>query len=176
MSSSSTFSDKTILKQALKDSFIKLDPRVQYRNPVMLITWIGALVVTCVTVQRIAQGTSFGFELQLALWLWFTVLFANFSEALAEGRGKAQAESMKKTRSHTMARKLVNGSEQSVVSLTLRKGDDVVCETGDVIPGDGEIINGIATVDESAITESLLPSCAKPVGIAVRSQGNSCDQ
>ncbi|WP_413944637.1 potassium-transporting ATPase subunit KdpB [Bdellovibrio sp. HCB-162] len=157
MSSSSTFSDKSIVKQAFKDSFVKLDPRVQYKNPVMMITWLGALVVTLVVIQRMTSGNSFSFELQLALWLWFTVLFANFSEALAEGRGKAQAESMKKTRSHTMARKLLNGKEESIVSLSLRKGDSVVCEAGDVIPGDGEIIEGIATVDESAITGESAP-------------------
>ncbi|MEK2645290.1 potassium-transporting ATPase subunit KdpB [Bdellovibrio sp. BCCA] len=157
MSSSSTFSDKSIVKQACKDSFVKLDPRVQYKNPVMMITWLGALVVTLVVIQRMTSGSSFSFELQLALWLWFTVLFANFSEALAEGRGKAQAESMKKTRSHTMARKLLNGKEESIVSLLLRKGDSVVCEAGDVIPGDGEIIEGIATVDESAITGESVP-------------------
>ncbi|WP_374080062.1 potassium-transporting ATPase subunit KdpB [Bdellovibrio bacteriovorus] len=157
MSSSSTFSDKNIIKQALKDSFVKLDPRVQAKNPVMMITWLGALVVTFVVIQRMLSGSSFSFELQLGLWLWFTVLFANFSEALAEGRGKAQAESMKKTRSHTMARKLVSGREESVVSLVLRKDDTVVCEAGDVIPGDGEITEGIATVDESAITGESAP-------------------
>lgn len=157
MSSVSTFADKKILKQACVDSFIKLDPRVQFKNPVMFITWLGAVVVTVVTIQRMSIGASFGFEAQLGVWLWFTVLFANFSEALAEGRGKAQAESMKKTRSHTMARKWLQGREESVVSLSLRKGDVVVCETGDVIPGDGEIIEGIATVDESAITGESAP-------------------
>ncbi|MFV8259187.1 potassium-transporting ATPase subunit KdpB [Bdellovibrio bacteriovorus] len=157
MSSASTFTDKKILKQALLDSFTKLDPRVQFKNPVMFITWLGAVVVTVVTLHRMSTGLGFGFEFQLALWLWFTVLFANFSEALAEGRGKAQAESMKKNRSHTMARKIMNGREEGVVSLALRKGDIVVCETGDVIPGDGEIIEGIATVDESAITGESAP-------------------
>jgi K+-transporting ATPase ATPase B chain len=155
--SSNTFTDKKIVKQALKDSFIKLDPRVQFKNPVMFITWMGALVVTFITIQRLISGSSISFELQIALWLWFTVLFANFSEALAEGRGKAQAESMRKTRSHTMARKLFNGREEAVVSLALRKGDLVVCETNDVIPGDGEVIEGIATVDESAITGESAP-------------------
>lgn len=157
MSSTSTLSDKKIIKQALVGSFTKLDPRVQWKNPVMFITWVGALVVTAVTVKRISAGDSFSFELQMGLWLWFTVLFANFSEALAEGRGKAQADAMKKTRSHTMARKIINGREEAVVSLALRKGDVVVCETGDVIPGDGEIIDGIATVDESAITGESAP-------------------
>lgn len=157
MSVSSTFSDKNIIKQALKDSFKKLDPRVQYKNPVMMITWLGALVVTFVVIHRMISKEIFGFELQLGVWLWFTVLFANFSEALAEGRGKAQAEAMKKTRSNTMARKLMNGKEESVISLALRKGDNVVCEAGDVIPGDGEIIEGIATVDESAITGESAP-------------------
>lgn len=155
--SASTFSDKKILKQAFFDSFKKLNPEVQWKNPVMFITWIGALVVSFATIYRMKAGASFGFEMQLGLWLWFTVLFANFSEALAEGRGKAQAESMKKTRSHTMARKIFQGREESVASMSLRKGDTVVCEAGDVIPGDGEIIEGIATVDESAITGESAP-------------------
>ncbi|MFV8250612.1 potassium-transporting ATPase subunit KdpB [Bdellovibrio bacteriovorus] len=157
MNSTSTFSDKNILKQALAESFVKLDPRVQWKNPVMFITWLGAVVVTGVTFGRAGQGESFVFEMQIALWLWFTVLFANFSEALAEGRGKAQADAMKKTRAHTMARRIQNGREESVASVGLRKGDIVVCETGDVIPGDGEVLDGIATVDESAITGESAP-------------------
>lgn len=155
--SSSTFSNHMILKQAVKDSFVKLDPRIQYKNPVMMLTWLGAFVVSFITVRQALLEEPFSFELQLALWLWFTVLFANFSEAMAEGRGKAQAETMKKTRSHTLARKMVDGKEQSVASAVLRKGDVVICEAGDTIPGDGEIIEGIATVDESAITGESAP-------------------
>jgi K+-transporting ATPase, B subunit len=155
--SKNTFSDKKIIKQALVDSLVKLNPQVQWKNPVMFITWCGALVVSLIVLQKAISGIAVSFELQIALWLWFTVLFANFSEALAEGRGKAQAESMKKTRSHTMARKIMNGREEAVISLALRKGDVVVCETNDVIPGDGEVIEGIATVDESAITGESAP-------------------
>ncbi|WP_374001765.1 potassium-transporting ATPase subunit KdpB [Bdellovibrio bacteriovorus] len=145
------------VKEALKSSFVKMDPRVQAKKPVMLVTWLGALLVTVICVLHVVQGQSFGFELQLALWLWFTVLFANFSEALAEGRGKAQAEAMKKTRAQTVARRLENGKEQTVPSQSLNKGDVVLCETGDIIPGDGEIIEGIAIVDESAITGESAP-------------------
>ncbi|KHD87049.1 MAG: hypothetical protein OM95_16445 [Bdellovibrio sp. ArHS] len=153
----STLSDKKILKQAFLESFKKLNPQVQWKNPVMFITWVGALVVSLIVVSYIRIGVAYTFELQLALWLWFTVLFANFSEALAEGRGKAQAEAMKKTRSHTMARKIIQGREELVVSLSLKKGDVVVCGAGDIIPGDGEITEGIATVDESAITGESAP-------------------
>ncbi|MDG0818291.1 potassium-transporting ATPase subunit KdpB [Bdellovibrio svalbardensis] len=152
-----SFLDKKLLSDAVKASFVKLNPKVQWGNPVMFVTWLGALVVTLITINLIATGASFSFELQIALWLWFTVLFANFSEALAEGRGKAQAESLRKTRSSSMARLLKNSVETSINALDLRKGDAVVCETGDVIPGDGEVVDGIATVDESAITGESAP-------------------
>ncbi|MBO9668668.1 MAG: potassium-transporting ATPase subunit KdpB, partial [Bdellovibrio sp.] len=108
-------------------------------------------------VMHILSSQSFGFELQIALWLWFTVLFANLSESLAEGRGKAQAESLRKTRTHSMARLLRDGKELAVAATDLRKGDVVVCEAGDTIPGDGEVTEGIATVDESAITGESAP-------------------
>ncbi len=152
-----SFLDKKLLSDAIKASFIKLNPKVQWGNPVMFVTWLGAVVVTLITASLIAKGARFSFELQIALWLWFTVLFANFSEALAEGRGKAQAESLRKTRSSSMARLLKNSKETSVNALDLRKGDTVICEMGDVIPGDGEVIEGIATVDESAITGESAP-------------------
>ena len=154
---SSSFFDKKLLNEAIRSSFVKLNPRVQWGNPVMFVTWVGALVVSIITMSLIASSKRYGFELQIALWLWFTVLFANFSEALAEGRGKAQAESLRKTRSHSVARRLRNGSEESVGAQELRKGDIVICESGDVIPGDGEVIEGIATVDESAITGESAP-------------------
>lgn len=146
-----------IFKQAVKDSFTKLNPRNQLKNPVMFITWVCALVTTFIAIRNGSNGHNSFFELQIALWLWFTVLFANFSEAIAEGRGKAQADTLKKTRSSTKAR-LINGKQETVINaLSLKKGNIVVCELGDMIPGDGEVIEGIATVDESAITGESAP-------------------
>lgn len=146
-----------IFKQALKDSFTKLNPRNQLKNPVMFITWVCALVTTFIAIRNGSTGHNSFFEIQIALWLWFTVLFANFSEAIAEGRGKAQADTLKKARSSTKAR-LMNGKQETVINaLSLKKGNIVVCESGDMIPGDGEVIEGIATVDESAITGESAP-------------------
>jgi K+-transporting ATPase ATPase B chain len=140
---------------AIASSFKKLDPRLMVKNPVMFVTQVGAAlttanVFTCPASER-------GFILQLAVWLWFTVLFANFAEAVAEGRGKAQADSLRKARKDTPARRLVNGREQVVPAPEVQKGDLVVCEAGDTIPADGEIVEGIATVDESAITGESAP-------------------
>lgn len=146
--------DSRIVVPALGDSFKKLDPRLMIRNPVMFVTLIGA-VMTTVAVFTAAKDR--GFVTQLAVWLWFTVLFANFAEAVAEGRGKAQADSLRKARKHTMARRLKNGREEKVAAPELQKGDLVVCETGDVIPADGEVIEGIASVDEAAITGESAP-------------------
>lgn len=148
---------KEILLQASFDAFTKLDPRLQWRNPVMFITEIGALLTTVSVVQGILAGKSSAFEIQIAAWLWFTVLFANFAEAVAEGRGKAQADSLKKTRTTTVARRWLKGKEEKVPADQLKKGDVVVCEAGNVIPSDGEVIEGIATVDESAITGESAP-------------------
>lgn len=146
-----------IFNQAIKETFLKLNPKIQLRNPVMFITWICALVTSIIAVKNVATAHASYFEIQIALWLWFTVLFANFSEAIAEGRGKAQADTLKKTRSTTKAR-LVNGKNIEVINaLSLKKGNIVVCEAGDLIPGDGEVIEGIATVDESAITGESAP-------------------
>lgn len=145
--------DKTLLKNALGESFKKLHPKIQVKNPVIFMTLIGAILTT---VSLLFNGFS-GFEFQITLWLWLTVLFANFSEAVAEGRGKAQAESLKKTKSHTTTRLLKNNQEIKVNSTELKAGDIVLCEAGDTIPGDGEIIDGIATVDESAITGESAP-------------------
>lgn len=143
---------------AVIDAFKKLDPRMQYKNPVIFITLIGAVLTTLLIVKRwLVSGDVSGFEAQISLWLWFTVLFANFSEAIAEGRGKAQAESLKKTRTQTKARLLVRGKEERVSADVLKKNDTVVCEAGDTIPLDGEVIEGIATVDESAITGESAP-------------------
>ncbi|MGE3262769.1 MAG: potassium-transporting ATPase subunit KdpB [Bacteriovoracia bacterium] len=152
----SLFSRDLVL-QATKDSFVKLDPRVQWRNPVMFITEIGALLTTVGLLNGARTGHFSGFELQIAGWLWFTVLFANFAEAVAEGRGKAQADSLKKARTTTQARRLNDGKEERVPATDLRKGDLVICEADDVIPMDGEVAEGIATVDESAITGESAP-------------------
>ena len=147
--------DWTIFGPAIGDSFKKLDPRLMVKNPVMFVTMVGAVlttvgIFTCVPNER-------GFVAQLAIWLWFTVLFANFAEAVAEGRGKAQAESLRKARKDTIARRLKDGREEKVPAPQLQKGDLVVCEAGDTIPADGDVVEGIATVDESAITGESAP-------------------
>jgi len=152
----SSLFDPKLIAPALKDSVLKLDPRVQMKNPVMFVTLIGAILTTIYVVFNIGNGSKV-FELQIAIWLWFTVLFANFAEAIAEGRGKAQAESLKKMRTQTMARLLKGNVESKVSASDLKKGYIVVCETGDIIPGDGEVIEGIASVDESAITGESAP-------------------
>jgi K+-transporting ATPase ATPase B chain len=150
---SSSLFDRKLFGPAVVDAFRKLDPRFLVKNPVMFITAIGALLTTF----TLFGGGFSGFNFQIALWLWFTVLFANFSEAIAEGRGKAQAESLRKSKTTTIARLLKGGKESSVNASDLRKGDFVVCETNDLIPGDGEVTEGIATVDESAITGESAP-------------------
>lgn len=151
--------NKKIVSSAVRDAFRKLSPRTQMRNPVMLIVYIGAIMTTWFTVRDFVQGNeqSTFFTLQITLWLWFTVLFANFAEAVAEGRGKAQANALRSSRSQTKAKK-VSGSETILVdAVELRKGDVVLVEAGDFIPGDGEIIEGMASVDESAVTGESAP-------------------
>jgi K+-transporting ATPase ATPase B chain len=149
------FWNKELVSTAVLESFIKLNPKTQFRKPVMFVTLAGATMVTAVIIQKLPHYS--GFELQIALWLWFTVLFANFAEAMAEGHGKARAESLRKSKVEIMARLLKNGKETKVPASQLRKGDTVVCEAGDPIPGDGEVIEGIASVDESAITGESAP-------------------
>jgi potassium-transporting ATPase ATP-binding subunit len=149
--------NKQILLQATKDSFTKLNPATLIKNPVIFIVGIGAVLTTIIVFVGISQGNYSSFNLQIGVWLWFTVLFANFSEAIAEGRGKAQADSLRNNRTQTMARKLNGNKEESVNATELKKGDVVVCELGDVIPSDGEVIEGIASVDESAITGESAP-------------------
>ncbi len=146
--------DWKIVGPAIGNSFKKLDPRLMMKNPVMFVTMVGAALTTAAIF---TSSTSRGFIAQLALWLWFTVLFANFAEAVAEGRGKAQADSLRKARKDTLARRLRNGTEEKVPAPNLQKDDLVVCEAGDVIPVDGEIIEGIASVDEAAITGESAP-------------------
>ncbi len=147
--------DWKIVGPAIVDSFRKLDPRLMIKNPVMFVTMVGAALTTLGIFTGAASER--GFILQLAIWLWFTVLFANFAEAVAEGRGKAQAESLRKARKDTIARRLRNGREERVPAPELEKGDLVVCEAGDVIPADGDVMEGIASVDEAAITGESAP-------------------
>jgi len=149
--------NKKILLQAAADSVIKLNPASLIKNPVIFIVGIGAVLTTFVVFAGIFQQAFSSFNLQIAIWLWFTVLFANFSEAIAEGRGKAQADSLRKNRIQTKARKLIGKQEVLVLAPELKKGDIVVCEAGDVIPSDGEVIEGISSVDESAITGESAP-------------------
>jgi len=151
--------DPPILRRAAVDAFRKLDPRQQLKNPVIFVVLVGAVLVTALIVRDVIAGstTEMGFNLQIAVWLWFTVLFANFAEAMAEGRGKAQADALRKTRTQMTARRLHNGREEKISATELRRGDLVVCEAGDQIPGDGEVVEGIASVDESAITGESAP-------------------
>jgi K+-transporting ATPase ATPase B chain len=146
--------DWHIVGPALGESFKKLDPRLMVKNPVMFVTMAGA---TLTTIGVFTAPAGRGFIAQLAVWLWFTVLFANFAEAVAEGRGKAQADSLRKARTDTLARRLKAGREEQVPAPELRKDDLVVCEAGDVIPADGEVVEGIASVDEAAITGESAP-------------------
>ncbi|TDU70642.1 K+-transporting ATPase ATPase B chain [Prosthecobacter fusiformis] len=150
----SSLFDLSIVIPAMGESFKKLDPRLMVKNPVMFVTMTGAVLTTASIFTAAADR---GFIIQLSVWLWITVLFANFAEAVAEGRGKAQADSLRRARKDTMARRL-NGQQENLVPATsLEKGDLVVCETGDVIPADGEVIEGIASVDEAAITGESAP-------------------
>jgi len=155
--------DAKIVKRAIVDSFVKLDPRIQIRNPVMFVVFIGSVLTTVLFVQAlIGKGeAAAGFIFAVSLWLWFTVLFANFAEAMAEGRGKAQAESLRRARRDINTKKLSepkrDGKVTTASAATLRKGDLVLVEAGDFIPGDGEVIEGIASVDESAITGESAP-------------------
>src|SRR6266404_9717160 len=144
-----------IVKRAIWDSFLKLNPRKMMGNPVMFVVEIGSVITT---VLLFKGGSDFKFNLQITLWLWFTVLFANFAEAMAEGRGKAQADTLRKARSETVANWI--GSDGAVVqvpSSKLRTGDLVHVSAGELIPSDGEIIEGLASVDESAITGESAP-------------------
>jgi len=148
-----------IVKRAAIESLGKLDPRIQARNPVMFVVEVTALAVTLILGRDLftGRGALIGFELQIALWLWFTVLFANFAEAMAEGRGKAQADNLRKTRTETQAKLLRAGKEEIVPATSLRRGDVVVVRAGDIIPSDGEVIEGIAAVNEAAITGESAP-------------------
>src|SRR5450432_4903878 len=157
--------DGGILKRAIGDAFWKLAPQHVAKNPVMFVVEIGSILTTLIFVRDLlhrASATSpLWFTGAVSVWLWFTVIFANFAEAVAEGRGKAQAETLRKMRKETLARRLVggklDGKEEQIASSSLRKGDLVVVEANQLVPGDGEIIEGIASVDESAITGESAP-------------------
>ncbi|MFI4888013.1 MAG: potassium-transporting ATPase subunit KdpB, partial [Burkholderiales bacterium] len=159
----SWFIDPALLKRALSDSFRRLTPRYQWRNPVMFVVYIGSLLTTVLWIQALSgKGEApAGFILAVALWLWVTLLFANFAEAIAEGRSKAQAATLKSARKDTIAKKLSRpergASTTSTPSSQLRRGDVVYVEQGDLIPGDGEVIEGVASINESAITGESAP-------------------
>jgi K+-transporting ATPase ATPase B chain len=151
--------DPPIVKRAVWDSFVKLNPITMLKNPVMFVVEVGAALTTALVLRdwRVVAA-DLGFTFQITLWLWFTVLFANFAEAMAEGRGKAQADTLRKTKSETIAHCLKNGGQiENAAASQLRQGDIVVCDPNDIVPGDGEVIEGIASVDESAITGESAP-------------------
>src|SRR3984893_12148257 len=158
--------DPTIIRRAIPDAFKKLDPRVQVKNPVMFVVEVGSVITTIEFVRLLFTQPTTGFTsnqlvaerifvLAVAIWLWFTVIFANFAEAMAEGRGKAQADALRRTRTTTMAKRLARPDRSAPIAgrgaAELLKGDVVLVEAGDVIPGDGDVIEGVASVDESAI-------------------------
>lgn len=147
-----------LLKEACVSAIAKLNPATQAKNPVMFIVWVGAVLTTVFLIRSFWLRTEdTRFVLQIDLWLWFTVLFANFAEAFAEGRGKAHANALRDTRTRIRAKKIVSGKTIVVDAMELRKGDLVLVEAGDLIPGDGEVVEGIASVDESAITGESAP-------------------
>ena len=152
--------NKNILKTAIAESFRKLNPKVMIKNPVMFVVEIGSVITTAILFKNLFlhDFKYMLFIVQITLWLWFTIIFANFAESISEGRGKAQAETLRKSKTEVIARLLkADGKEEKIKASMLRKGDIVVCETNDIIPGDGDVIEGIASVDESAITGESAP-------------------
>jgi K+-transporting ATPase ATPase B chain len=164
------FTGHGMLKAALVDSVRRLTPRYQWRNPVMFVVYVGSLLTTLLWIAALAgHGEArAGFIVAVSAWLWLTLLFANFAEAIAEGRSKAQAASLKSARKDTLAKRLAlparDASQDAVPSARLRKGAIVLAEQGDLIPGDGEVIVGVASIDESAITGER-PPVIRPAGI-----------
>jgi K+-transporting ATPase ATPase B chain len=150
--------DPEIVRRATKDALLKLNPLGLLKNPVIFVVEVGAALTTLFLVRDLfTHGANIGFQVQISLWLWFTVLFANFAEAMAEARGKAQADTLRKTKTDSVAKRVVKGGIETVPASKLRSGDIVIAETGDLIPGDGDVIDGIATVDESVITGESAP-------------------
>ena len=150
--------DPEIVKRATRDSFVKLNPITLLKNPVIFVVEVGAALVSVFLIRDMFTGApGRGFDFQIALWLWFTVLFANFAEAMAEARGKAQADTLRKTKTDAVAKRVLGAKVETIPASKLRAGDIVVAETGDLIPGDGEVIEGIATIDESVITGESAP-------------------
>src|SRR5271166_6896903 len=148
--------DREIVVPAIFESFRKLNPVHMWKNPVMFVTEVGAAVTTLDLA--FTRFSEVAFVLQISIWLWFTVLFANFAEAMAEGRGKAQAETLRRSRTETIARRIdCDGKMEEIPSAKLRTGDLVSVTAGELIPGDGEIVEGVASVDESAITGESAP-------------------
>jgi K+-transporting ATPase ATPase B chain len=164
--------DPELLRAAIPHAFRKLDPRLLVKNPVMFVVEITAVLVTITVLANatgLQQSTGLGFQLQIAIWLWFTVLFATYAEAVAEARGRAQAATLRRTRSESIAhRRLADGSLEDVGSSDLRKGDFIVVEEGETIPGDGDVIEGVAYVNEAAITGESAPVLKEP-GTDIRS-------
>src|SRR3984893_6657519 len=148
-----------IVRRAIIDSLVKLNPRHMMANPVMFVVEVGSVATSVLLVRDVIQHQGeFGFNLQITLWLWFTVLFANFAEAMAEGRGKAQADALRKARAETIANRLLPDEKiEQVPSSQLCSGDLVLVSACEFIPSDGEIIQGVASVDESAITGESAP-------------------
>jgi K+-transporting ATPase ATPase B chain len=159
MATATSLWDRRIVRRAIGEAVVKLDPRLMARNPVMFVVEIGCVLTTVRLLRDAAAGTGqLGFELQIVAWLWLTVLFANFAEAMAEGRGKAQADSLRRAKTETVAlRARLDGTFETVPASALRKGDLVRVAAGEVIPADGDIIEGVASVDESAITGESAP-------------------
>src|SRR5262245_56068774 len=159
--------DRAIVRRAVGDAFRKLDPRQVARNPVMFVVEVGSVLRTLLIVRDIIQGYTGNllFTVQVTLWLWFTVLFANFAEAMAEGRGKAQADTLRRAKTETVAHRIIGDGGSGIESVktatvpapSLRRGDTVLVRAGEFIPGDGEVIEGVASVDESAITGESAP-------------------
>ena len=149
--------ERGIVGRAIADSFAKLNPRIQARNPVMFVVEVGALVTLIFFARDVLRGDPPGFDFAISAWLWFTVLFANFAEAMAEGRGKAQADALRKTKTETTARRVTGDVVEMVAASALRKDDVVRIEAGEIVPADGDVIQGAATVDESAITGESAP-------------------
>src|SRR6267142_2277699 len=161
--------DPKIVRRALLDSFLKLNPRTMMKNPVMFVVEVGSVITLALLIRNAMAGSgNFGFNLQISLWLWFTVLFANFAEAMAEGRGKAQADTLRKAKTEAIAHRITRDSgdasqgpdrftTEAIAAPKLRKDDLILVRAGEFIPGDGEIVEGVASVDESAITGESAP-------------------